>query len=119
MKKFVPMLLTGGVIASIAGCATEADPVSAEVSQTPAVAPAVSKTAEGVLVSLSVPNMTRGSCAASERSDLTKIDGIIDIQTDTGNQVCSFRVTNPTLDYKAKLNEYAKTNTHLKGFSIQ
>ena len=58
MKKFVPMLLTGGVIASIAGCATEADPVSAEVSQTPAVAPAVSKTVEGVLVSLSVPNMT-------------------------------------------------------------
>lgn len=53
------------------------------------------------------------------RSDLTKIDGITDIQTDIGNQVCSFRVTNPTLDYKAKLTEYAKTNTHLKGFSIQ
>jgi len=53
------------------------------------------------------------------RSDLTKIDGISDIQTDPGNQVCSFRVTNPTLDYKAKLDEYAKTNSHLKGFSIQ
>lgn len=58
MKKFVPMLLTGGVMASIAGCATETDPVSVEVSQTPAVAPAASKAAEGVLVSLSVPNMT-------------------------------------------------------------
>ncbi len=66
VKKFVPMLLTAGVMASIAGCATETDPVSVEVSQTPAVAPdpapavapAVSKTAEGVLVSLSVPNMT-------------------------------------------------------------
>lgn len=64
MKKFVPMLLTAGVMASIAGCATETDPVSVEVSQTPAVAPdpavapAVAKTAEGVLVSLSVPNMT-------------------------------------------------------------
>ena len=62
MKKFVPMLLTGGVMASIAGCATETEPVSVEVSQTPAVAPdpapAVAKTAEGVLVSLSVPNMT-------------------------------------------------------------
>ena len=62
MKKFVPMLLTAGVMASIAGCAAETDPVSVEVSQTPAVAPdaipAVSKTAEGVLVSLSVPNMT-------------------------------------------------------------
>ena len=56
------MLLTAGVMASIAGCATETDPVSVEVSQTPAVAPdpapAVAKTAEGVLVSLSVPNMT-------------------------------------------------------------
>jgi len=52
------MLLTGGVMASIAGCATETDPVSVEVSQTPAVAPVASKAAEGVLVSLSVPNMT-------------------------------------------------------------
>lgn len=62
MKKFVPMLLTIGVMASIAGCAAETDPVSVEVSQipavAPAVAPAVSKTADGVLVSLSVPNMT-------------------------------------------------------------
>ena len=58
MKKFVPMLLTAGVMASIAGCATETDPVSAEVSQPPAVAPVASKAAEGVLVSLSVPNMT-------------------------------------------------------------
>jgi hypothetical protein len=53
------------------------------------------------------------------RSDLTKIDGLTDIQTDPDNQVCSFRVTNPTLDYKAKLDEFAKTNSHLKGFSIQ
>lgn len=58
VNKFVPMLLTGGVMASIAGCATEADPVSVEVSQTPAVAPDVSKASEGVLVSLNVPNMT-------------------------------------------------------------
>jgi hypothetical protein len=58
VKKFVPMLLTGGVMASIAGCATETDPVSVEVTQSPAVAPAASKVAEGVLVTLSVPNMT-------------------------------------------------------------
>ena len=66
MKKFVPLLLTSGVMASIAGCAAETDSVPVEVSQTPAVAPAVaptdapaaSKAAEGVLVSLSVPNMT-------------------------------------------------------------
>lgn len=64
MKKFVPMLLTAGVMASIAGCAAETDPVSAQVSQEPAVppvaatAPADTKSSEGVLVSLSVPNMT-------------------------------------------------------------
>ena len=53
------------------------------------------------------------------RSDLEKIDGVTDIQTDPEHQVCSFRVTNPTLDYKAKLDEFASTNSHLKGFSIQ
>ena len=61
MKKFVPMLLTGGVMASIAGCATETDPVYAAVPPTSAVAPvaaAASSATEGVLVSLSVPNMT-------------------------------------------------------------
>ena len=58
MKKFVPLLLTGGVMASIAGCATETDPVSVEVPQKSPAAPAASKASEGVLVSLSVPNMT-------------------------------------------------------------
>jgi len=53
------------------------------------------------------------------RGDLTKIDGITDIETDSGNHVCSFRVTDPTLDYKAKLDELAKTNIHLEEFSIQ
>ena len=53
------------------------------------------------------------------RGDLETITGITDIKTDPGNQVCSFRVTDPTLDYKAKLDEFAKTNTHLKEFTVQ
>ena len=68
MKRFVPMLLATGVVAGMAGC-SESDPVSVEAPQTnvgeaaPAAdapiadAPA-SAVAEGVLVSLSVPNMT-------------------------------------------------------------
>lgn len=73
MKKFVPMLMAAGAMASFAGCAAESDPVSVDVSPTPVVAPvadaavpettpdttppAVASAADGVLVSLSVPNM--------------------------------------------------------------
>jgi len=52
------------------------------------------------------------------RGDLAKIDGITDIKTDTAKQVCSFVVTNPDLDYKAKLDEFAKTNSHLEDYSV-
>lgn len=52
------------------------------------------------------------------RGDLVKIDGITDIKTDPENQVCTFVVTNPSLDYKARLEEFAKTNTHLKDFTV-
>ncbi|MDA1230194.1 MAG: hypothetical protein O2856_05420, partial [Planctomycetota bacterium] len=58
-----------GVMASFAGCAAESDPGSVDVAPTPVVAPvadtvapnttppAVATAADGVLVSLSVPNM--------------------------------------------------------------
>lgn len=52
------------------------------------------------------------------RGDLAKIDGITDIKTDTAKQVCSFVVTKPDLDYKAKLDEFAKTNSHLEDYSV-
>ncbi len=52
------------------------------------------------------------------RGDLAKIDGITDIKTDTAKQLCSFVVTNPDLDYKAKLDEFAKTNSHLEDYSV-
>ena len=57
VKRFVPMLLTGVVMASMAGC-SETGSVSVAAPQTSAVAPAAHATADGVLVSLSVPNMT-------------------------------------------------------------
>jgi len=47
-----------------------------------------------------------------------KIDGVTDIQTDPTNRTCSFKVTNPDVDYKEKLAEFAKTNTHLAGYEI-
>ena len=74
MKKFVPVLMTAGVMASFMGCAEESDPVSV-APPTPAVAPvadtaSVPQTitpettppdapaaADAILVSLSVPNM--------------------------------------------------------------
>ena len=70
MKKFVPMLMTAGVMATFVGCAEESDPVSANTppsavvvpvadaqttpESTPPEAPAA---ADAILVSLSVPNM--------------------------------------------------------------
>jgi hypothetical protein len=50
---------------------------------------------------------------------LEKIDGVTDIQTDTTNFVCTFKVTNPDVDYESKLAEFAQTNSHLAGYTIQ
>ena len=52
------------------------------------------------------------------RGDLTKIDGVTDIQTDTSKQICTFRLTKPEVDYKAKLEEFAKTNSHIEDYTI-
>ncbi|MCG8585831.1 MAG: hypothetical protein MI757_14080 [Pirellulales bacterium] len=42
-----------------------------------------------------------------------------DIKTDVPGRTCQFKVTKANYDYKAKLKELAKTNKHLKGFSIK
>ena len=63
--------------------------------------------------------LTMLGCAASVRSDLEKIDGVENIETDTANRVASFSLTKSDVDYKTKLEEFAKTNTHLKGYEIQ
>jgi hypothetical protein len=49
---------------------------------------------------------------------LAKIDGATDIQTDTGGRTCSFRLSNPDVDYESALAEFAKDNSHLAGYEI-
>jgi hypothetical protein len=49
---------------------------------------------------------------------LEKIDGVTEIETDIANRTCSFKLTKPDVDYKAKLEEFAKTNTHIAGYEI-
>lgn len=48
-----------------------------------------------------------------------KIDSVTDesIETDIGNRAASFKVAS-TVDFKSKLAELAKTNSHLKDFEI-
>jgi hypothetical protein len=48
---------------------------------------------------------------------LTKIETATDIETDIQARKCSFKV-DPSVDYQAKLAEYAQTNTHLAGYSM-
>jgi len=50
---------------------------------------------------------------------LEKIDGVVDIETDPANLVCSFKVTKPDVEYQSKLAEFAKTNEHLAEYEIQ
>jgi hypothetical protein len=49
---------------------------------------------------------------------LQKIETASDIETDIGQRQCSFKVA-PTVDWKAKLVEFAKSNTHLAGYTIR
>jgi hypothetical protein len=49
---------------------------------------------------------------------LEKIDGVTEIETDIANRTCSFKLTKPDVDYKAKLAEFAKTNTHIAGYEL-
>ncbi len=49
---------------------------------------------------------------------MAKIDAIADVELDTTGRTCSFRVTEPGFDFKAKLTELAETNEHLAGFEI-
>lgn len=49
---------------------------------------------------------------------MQKIDGIVDIETDVAKRTCSFKVTDPTVNYQSTLAELAETNTHLAGYKI-
>lgn len=52
------------------------------------------------------------------RSDLANVEGISEIKTDIKKQSCQFKLANKDLDLKAKLEELAQSNEHLKGFEI-
>ncbi|WP_145420647.1 hypothetical protein [Planctomycetes bacterium K23_9] len=50
---------------------------------------------------------------------MAKIKGVSDIKTDISGRNCTFKVSDPDVDYKGKLKEFAETNTHLAGYTIQ
>ncbi|MBI5757807.1 MAG: hypothetical protein HZA46_04740 [Planctomycetales bacterium] len=52
------------------------------------------------------------------RSDLVKLEGVSHIETDLRTQRCKFRLANKTLDLTAALDEFAKTNEHIKGWKL-
>ena len=52
------------------------------------------------------------------RSDLEKLKGIKDITTDYNKHVATFKIATPQADLKKKLDEFAKTNEHMKGWSF-
>jgi hypothetical protein len=53
------------------------------------------------------------------RSDLQKLPDITDITTDFKTLIATFKLPKDSrLDLKTKLNEFAKTNKHMKGWSF-
>ena len=52
------------------------------------------------------------------RSDLVKLKGIKDITTDYTKNVATFKIATPQPELKKKLDEFAKTNEHMKGWSF-
>lgn len=75
---------------------------------------------EGITtVSLNVPNMHCGSCAASVRGALAGIPGVRDIRTDIPERICSFELSDPELDYESTLQDLASSNQHLADYTIR
>jgi hypothetical protein len=52
------------------------------------------------------------------RSDLQKLPGITDITTDIEKTQATFKIGMEHEALKAKLEEYGKTNEHMKGWSF-
>lgn len=48
---------------------------------------------------------------------MTKIDGISDIQTDIPKRTCSFKYAKSESELKAQLDEFAKTNSHIRDWT--
>jgi copper chaperone CopZ len=70
------------------------------------------------LVSLKLPNMTCSGCAAAVEGDLVKVPGVSNIEFDIGSNNCKFYVADEKLDVKEKLDELAKTNSHIEDWSF-
>ena len=52
------------------------------------------------------------------RSDLEKLPGIKDITTDFKKTEATFKIAMPQPELKKKLDEFAKTNKHMKDWSF-
>ena len=52
------------------------------------------------------------------RSDLEKLKGIQDITTDYMKNVATFKIAIPQADLKKRLDEVAKKNEHMKGWTF-
>jgi hypothetical protein len=52
------------------------------------------------------------------RSDLEKIPGIKEITTDFTTNIATFKAPTPQDELKKKLDEFAKTNEHMKGWTF-
>lgn len=104
-----------------AGCpvATSTTTTTSGVTNTSSSAPAVDETPiTGTLVTLKLPNMVCDGCAAAVEEELKNVTGIDGIKTDFTTNVCKFVVTDETLDWKTKLAELAKDNSHLEDWSV-
>lgn len=104
---------------TLAGCPAASSPVSAPVVNASNTAPEVEETpVAGTRVTLKLPNMVCGGCAAAVEEELKNVTGIQGIKTDFTTHVCKFVVTDETLDWQAKLAELAKDNSHLEDWSV-
>lgn len=69
-------------------------------------------------VSLKLPGMICGGCAASVRSSLNSVEGIADIKTNVENNTCSFTAPGE-LNVKAMLDKLAAGgNKQIEGWSV-
>lgn len=50
---------------------------------------------------------------------MSKIAGLKEINADPANLRCTFKVTDPSVDYKAEIAKYAETNSHLADYSFE
>ena len=49
---------------------------------------------------------------------MTDVPGVSNIETDIESNICKFYVADEKLDVKAKLDELAKDNSHIEGWSF-